>query len=100
MNARVYVACAFAFACNAIIGNEASITSRRGCNRRRSICRHVVSSATRADSLAVIDAPLTIGAISASGSNTLAGLLDEVAVYDKALTSAQVAAHFAAATGR
>lgn len=60
----------------------------------------VALSAGPTNALGAVDTPLATGAIGSTGASTLVGLLDEVAVYDKALTTAQIEAHFAAATVR
>jgi hypothetical protein len=47
--------------------------------------------------LVATGAPLTAGVLANWGSFT--GVLDEIAIYDKALTPARIAAHYARATG-
>jgi hypothetical protein len=47
--------------------------------------------------LAATTVPFLLGAEDTAGDNGMLGMLDEAAVYDKALTEAQMAAHFHAA---
>jgi hypothetical protein len=55
------------------------------------------ASSAMSMALAATGAPLTAGGVANWGSFT--GVLDEIAIYDKALPSARIAAHYARGTG-
>jgi hypothetical protein len=56
------------------------------------------ATAASATTLVATGAPLTAGSVADWGSFT--GVLDEIAIYDKALTLAQIATHYARGTGQ
>jgi hypothetical protein len=58
-----------------------------------------VSTTPDTRSLAALDVPFTIGAESQRGDFPTLGVVDEVAIYDKALASARVLAHYVAGVG-
>ncbi len=59
----------------------------------------LASAADTTGSLPVIEAEWAIGAAGNGWADTFAGAIDEVAIYSKALTPAQIQAHYAASQG-